>query len=72
MPDRVLRKFGKRITLLRERTGLSQSQLAKESGIARVYIVEIERGRRNPTLRNLVRLAEALQVPADQLLKGVG
>lgn len=48
--------------------GLSQEQLAEISGMHRTYISALERGRINPGLDALERLAHALSVPLSDLL----
>jgi len=59
--------FGNRITQLRKNKGLSQDKLAWDGGMARSFISEIERGKRNPTLTNICKLAEALDVEKSDL-----
>ncbi len=56
---------------LRTAAGLSQEQLAERAGLHWTYISGIERGRRNPGLNNLGRLATALGVSLPDLLTGV-
>ncbi|MBA3617869.1 MAG: helix-turn-helix transcriptional regulator, partial [Rubrobacteraceae bacterium] len=52
--------LGERVRELRSGLGLSQEKLADVSGLHRTYIGAIERGERNVSLRNIVRLAQAL------------
>ncbi len=63
--------FGERVRKLRTAAGLSQEQLAERAGLHWTYISGIERGRRNPGLNNLGRLATALGVSLPGLLDGV-
>ncbi|HKI36364.1 MAG TPA: helix-turn-helix transcriptional regulator [Gemmataceae bacterium] len=66
MQDNPLKRFGERVRALRVRTGLSQEALAAQAGIHRTYMGGVERGERNISLRNIVRLAAALGVhPRD-------
>ena len=51
--------------------GLSQEQLADMASMDRTYVGGIERGERNPSLKNLARLASALQLSLSKLLEGV-
>jgi transcriptional regulator with XRE-family HTH domain len=60
--DRIVRDLALRIRELRHAKGLSQERLAEEAGIHRTYLGGIETGRRNPSLRNLIRIARALDV----------
>jgi transcriptional regulator with XRE-family HTH domain len=48
---------------------LTQEQLAQEAGLNRVTIWQLETGIRNPQLSTIRRLAEALQVPPEQLME---
>ncbi|API61059.1 transcriptional regulator [Tardibacter chloracetimidivorans] len=63
--------LGKNVRNLRSQRGLSQEELALETGMKRSYLSDLERGTRNPTVRALDRLATALQVPPDQLLRPI-
>lgn len=53
---------------LRRRKGWSQERLAEETGLHRTYIAGIERGLRNPSLKNIVKIALALGVTPASLL----
>lgn len=53
---------------LRQKAGLTQEQLAFEADIDLTYVGGIERGRRNPSLLVMVRIAEALKVDPQALL----
>lgn len=52
--------------------GWSQEKLSFEAGLHRTYIGAVERGGKNITLRNIIRVAVALQVPASCILKEAG
>jgi transcriptional regulator with XRE-family HTH domain len=60
--------FGRAIKRLRVVRGISQEQLGYDSGLHRTYVGGIERGERNPSLANIIRIAEALGVPASELM----
>jgi DNA-binding XRE family transcriptional regulator len=66
-----LQQFGDRVRTLRKERGLSQEQLAERTGLHRTYIGGIERGERNVSLINIVRLAKALEVSPSDLLQGI-
>lgn len=61
--------FGRRLRELRVARGLSQEALADAASLDRTYISSCERGRRNVSLQNLYRLAFALKVHPEELLK---
>lgn len=52
---------------LRERAELSQEELAFRAGLDRTYVSGIERGRRNPSLKSMQRVAAELDVSLDQV-----
>ena len=60
--------FGRHLATLRKVRGWSQEKLALESGMARSYLGGIERGHRNVSLKNLVKLAKSLNLPAPVLM----
>jgi transcriptional regulator with XRE-family HTH domain len=67
--DDLERSFGQVIRVHRESRRLSQEAFAEECGLHRTYISQLEHGRKSPTLRVIARLALALEVRADELLK---
>ena len=60
--------FGQRLALLRKENGWSQEQLALHSGLARSYLSGVERGQRNISLENIVKLAQTLEVRPSVLM----
>jgi transcriptional regulator with XRE-family HTH domain len=69
-PARLVRvKADGNVKQLREARGLSQEGLAFEAELHRTYISGVERGVRNPTITVVAKIARALGVGADQLLK---
>ena len=59
--------IGERIRDFREAKNLSQGDVEKRSGLARVYLSRVENGHTVPTLETLEKLARALEVPLYQL-----
>lgn len=59
------RQFGTRLHRLRTQAGFTQEQLALAAGLDRTYVGGVERGRRNPTLVTMWRLATTLGVSPD-------
>jgi transcriptional regulator with XRE-family HTH domain len=60
------------IRMLRQKSGLSQRQLALRMQVPRTYVSKIENEKAVPTLSSLQRLATALEVGVADLLKGSG
>ncbi|HLQ51434.1 MAG TPA: helix-turn-helix transcriptional regulator [Terriglobales bacterium] len=58
------------IRVLRQRSGLSQRQLALRMQVPRTYVSKIENEKAMPTLSSLQRLARALEVHVPDLLNG--
>ncbi|HWT92342.1 MAG TPA: helix-turn-helix transcriptional regulator [Solirubrobacteraceae bacterium] len=61
--------FGRAVRSVRLARGLSQEALAAHSGLHRTYIGGIERGERNLSYTNLLRLAASLDVSASELVR---
>lgn len=53
---------------LRRTRGLTQDMLAREAGVPRSTVANLESGEGNPSLAVLVKVAQALAVPIDELL----
>jgi transcriptional regulator with XRE-family HTH domain len=64
--------FGEAIREMRKQRGISQESLALMCGLDRTYISGIERGTRNPSLTNILRIATALQTTPAELLADIG
>jgi transcriptional regulator with XRE-family HTH domain len=64
-------RFGVNLRWARLRAGISQEALANDARVDRAAISVFERGKRNPNLRTLLRLARALELPPGVLLRGV-
>lgn len=61
--------FGTALTKFRTRRTWSQEHLGFESELTRTYISLLERGKRSPTLNTIFRLAAALDVDADEVIR---
>ncbi len=59
--------FGQRIRRLRSERGVTQEEVAHRAGVHVTYLSGIERGIRNPSLRNIRAIAAALDVPMGDL-----
>lgn len=67
-PDQLLRLFADNMRQIRKSKDLSQEALADLCDLDRTYISGIERKRRNLSIRNIQRIAEALEVDPRVLL----
>ena len=65
-------EFGERVRNLRQAKGLSQEELAFKSGMHRTYLGGIERGERNPALKNIAAIAKALDITLRELFSFQG
>lgn len=63
--------IGARISLFRDRAGMTQAALAKEINCTSQHISAIERGVKTPKLDTFVAIANALHVQTDMLLQDV-
>lgn len=68
MPNEA-KKLGDNLKRIRTEKGLSQTDIAKSLGVSRGFVSNIENGKRNPTLSTITRLASAVSVTTDELLK---
>ena len=64
----LVKGFAKRLRSLREKSGLSQEELAAKAGLHRTYISLIERAKQSVTLDTMEKLASALGVPVKKLM----
>ena len=67
----ILKRFGNRVRELRRQQDWSQEDFAQECDLDRTYIGGIERGERNLALRNIERIAHALDISIAQLMEDV-
>jgi len=61
--------LGKNLKKIRTTKKLSQGAIARKLGVHRAYISGIESGKRNPTIATIERLATALNINPDRLIK---
>ena len=67
--EKLPTSFGKVLSEVRLRAGLSQQSLALECELDRTYISLLERGLRQPSLFTLFRLAETLSLTPSRLVR---
>ena len=63
--------FGERVRAKREELGLSQEALAHQTGVHWTFLGQVERGRRNLSLHNTLKIAAGLGVDAGELVAGL-
>src|SRR2546423_4715875 len=66
--DEVLDGVGPRLRAVRQQRGATLTQVSKATGISVSTLSRLEAGQRRPTLELLLRLAQAHQVPLDELV----
>jgi transcriptional regulator with XRE-family HTH domain len=64
----IIKSFGANLRARRKRAGRRQAELAAAAGISRTTLTNIETGRFSTTLETVARLADALGVPAAELM----
>ncbi|MEM7310950.1 MAG: helix-turn-helix transcriptional regulator [Planctomycetota bacterium] len=67
--DRVQGGFGRALRQMRQELGLTQEQLGLRAGVDRVYISELERGLKCPTLNTVSKIAYVLDALPSQLIR---
>ena len=65
-------EFGARVRARRQQLGLSQEALADQSELHWTFIGQVERGQRNLSLHNIVRIAKGLDSDPGELVRGLG
>ncbi|MCW2920751.1 MAG: Helix-turn-helix domain [Thermoleophilia bacterium] len=64
----IMLEIASRIRSTRIEAGMSLEELARSSGLGPARVADIESGSTEPTMTEFVRLADALNVPAAQLV----
>ena len=65
----IVRNFSKKVKEIRLSKKMSQGDVAKILSVSPTYISSIERGQRNPSLITMEKIAKALKVKVDDLIK---
>lgn len=69
--NNYLASIGAEIRMIRSAQGHTQKSFARVVGLASAYIGGIERGERNLSSLNLIKIAKALSVPVGEFFKGI-
>ena len=67
----INKELGMRIRYLREQRKMTLENLSFESNVNKNYLSDLERGNRNPTVKILTKIANALEVTLEELFKGI-
>jgi transcriptional regulator with XRE-family HTH domain len=67
----VHEEFGRRVRRQRDVLGLTQEEIAERSGLHVSYVAQVERGERNLSLTNILRVADALDLDPCALVAGL-
>ncbi len=67
--DQISAKLGDNMKRIRTKKKMSQGDIARALEVDRGYISNIENGKKNPTLATIAKIAEALRVSPNELLK---
>ncbi|AYN97419.1 XRE family transcriptional regulator [Pseudomonas sp. LTJR-52] len=68
--DDTCKVFGRRLRDIRLAAGMSQEELASRAELDRTYVSGCERGKRNPSLKTIAKLAKALKINLTELFNG--
>ena len=71
MKSEILLKYGQVVRKIRLEKGISLETLADLSGLHRTYMSDVELGKRNVSLENIDRIANALEVSISEIFKQI-
>ncbi|HUQ85769.1 MAG TPA: helix-turn-helix transcriptional regulator [Candidatus Limnocylindrales bacterium] len=67
MDIKIQKELGKKLKTAREKSGLTQEEVAKIAKISSNYYAKIERGEINTTLEKLYKIIKALKIDASEI-----
>jgi len=62
-------RIGEKLRILRNRYGLTSRELGAELGVSNTYILQIEKGKRRPSIDVVAEISRFFEVSADVLIK---
>lgn len=71
MDNDPLTEFGNKVRAIRQKQKMSQEELAEKARVHRTYIGMVERAEKNITLKNMVKIANALNTPLNKFITDV-
>ena len=72
MQSETGKQFGSRVRTLRTDAGISLRQFALMIGIDKSFLVDVEYGRKSPTLETIEKISKGLDIPISTIVEGVG
>lgn len=69
--DDILVRYGKAVRKIRKKQKISQEEFADKCGLHRTYISDVELGKRNVSLENIERIANALGMTLSEFFNNV-
>lgn len=66
---KISKKLGNNLKKIRLEKGMTQGDVCRASGMDRGYISRVESGQKNPTISNLEKIAKALKIYPDELIR---
>lgn len=63
------KRLGENLKRIRVKKGITQTEIAKRLAVDKSFVSNIENGKTNPTLSTITNLANALDIPVNELLK---
>ena len=69
MINSTIRVIQNNIKKYRNKRGLTQDKLSEMAGISCDYLSEIERGKKIPSLKRFIAIADALDIPYEKFFK---
>jgi transcriptional regulator with XRE-family HTH domain len=67
----ICEQFGSNLRRIRRQKGFTQEELAHRVGMDVSYLSELENGKKEPCLRKMTEIAQALGTPVTRLLRGI-
>lgn len=71
MATDICEQFGTNLRRIRRKRGFTQEELAHRVGMDVSYLSELENGKKEPCLRKIKELSQALDVTLSQLIRGL-
>lgn len=67
----VIHQLGMRIAYIRKLKKVSQLSLSIDTGLSKSYLSDLERGKRNPSVKILNKICMSLDITLEYLFKGI-